>query len=387
MSRPHRVISARQARALRVVASLGVLALLAACASHRPANLAQRQEAEQYAAHARGNYIPPGPPDDPWGPYIQEASARFDVPDQWIRAVMHQESGGKLYHGGELVTSWAGAMGLMQVMPATYDGLHDRYNLGDDPFDPHDNIMAGAAYMREMYDIYGTPGFLAAYNAGPARLDDYLSNNRPLPDETRHYVAAIGPYIEGVYPINRSPAEQYAMNALPIDIPRGTRYGRSVQLASSRGNGGRAPYASPVQVAQLPTPPRPTAARSQTYAALALPPPPPPAVSHGGFQLIGSAYAASVPMHGYGAASGQWAIQVGAFARESQAHAALGSAKQQAHETLAVAHTTVAGVHQGHGLLYRARLTGLSRDSAVRACEKLAHSRTNCIVLSPDAQS
>src|SRR5262249_55235120 len=80
--------------------------------------------------------------------------------------------------------------------------------------------------------------FLAAYNAGPRRLDDYLSNNRPLPDETRHYVAMIGPSIVGVYPVNRSPAEDYAMNALPIDIPKGTRYGRAIQLASNRGSGG-----------------------------------------------------------------------------------------------------------------------------------------------------
>ena len=78
-----------------------------------------------------------------------------------------------------------------------------------------------------MYDIYGAPGFLAAYNAGPARLDDYLSNSRPLPDETRHYVAMIGPAIQGVYPRTRSPAEAYAMNVLPTNIPPGTRYGHS----------------------------------------------------------------------------------------------------------------------------------------------------------------
>ena len=189
-----------------------------------------RQEAARYAAHARGNYMPPGPPEDPWGPYIREASKRFDVPDIWIRSVMRVESGGNEYQNGQLITSSAGAMGLMQVMPETYDELRDRYSLGDDPFDPHDNILAGTAYLREMYDIYGSPGFLAAYNAGPRRLDDYLSNNRPLPDETRRYVAMIGPNIVGVYPNNRSPAEDYAMNALPIEIPRGTRYGRAVQL-------------------------------------------------------------------------------------------------------------------------------------------------------------
>ena len=109
-------------------------------------------------------------------------------------------SGGNEYQNGELITSSAGAMGLMQVMPETYDELRERYSLGGDPFDPHDNILAGTAYLREMYDIYGSPGFLAAYNAGPRRLDDYLSNNRPLPDETRRYVAMIGPNIVGVYP-------------------------------------------------------------------------------------------------------------------------------------------------------------------------------------------
>ena len=43
------------------------------------------------------------------------------------------------------------------------------------PTIPHNNILAGTAYMREMYDVYGSPGFLAAYNAGPRRLDDYLA--------------------------------------------------------------------------------------------------------------------------------------------------------------------------------------------------------------------
>ena len=69
-------------------------------------------------------------------------------------------------------------MGLMQVMPATYDELRQQYNLGDDPYDPANNIMAGAAYMREMYDIYGSPGFLAAYNAG-AEPAGRLSQQQP----------------------------------------------------------------------------------------------------------------------------------------------------------------------------------------------------------------
>ncbi len=281
MSRQSRSVFS-DAAALRGISSLVLLALLAACAGQGPHSSATL-EAARYAARARGNYVPPGPPSDPWGPYIREAGKRFDVPEVWIRSVMSVESGGNEYQNGQLITSSAGAMGLMQVMPETYDELNARYGLGDDPFNPHDNILAGTAYLREMYDIYGSPGFLAAYNAGPRRLDDYLSNNRPLPDETRRYVAMIGPEIVGVYPSGRSPAEDYAMNALPIDIPPGTRYGRAIQLASSRGGGGRVPARGSVQVAQLAEQPRANSQQRTQQVALVLPPPAPP--SHGGTPL------------------------------------------------------------------------------------------------------
>jgi hypothetical protein len=101
---------------------------------------------------------------------------------------MHQESDGQ-----EQAVSPVGAMGLMQVMPDTYEALRIRYGLGDDPYDPHNNILAGTAYIREMYDRFGAPGFLAAYNAGPNRVDSYLAGAADLPDETVNYVAAITP--------------------------------------------------------------------------------------------------------------------------------------------------------------------------------------------------
>jgi hypothetical protein len=381
MTRQDRSASSHAAL-LRGISCLTLLALLAACASQGP-HYSSRDEAARYAAHARGNYVPPGPPGDPWGPYIREASQRYDVPEVWIRSVMRVESGGNEYLNGQLVTSGAGAMGLMQVMPETYDDLRSRHNLGGDPYDPHDNILAGTAYLREMYDIYGSPGFLAAYNAGPHRLDDYLSNNRPLPDETRRYVAMIGPSVVGVYPNVRSPAEDYAMNALPIEIPRGTRYGRSVQVASNRGGGGRVPARAPVEVAQLPEPRESGEPTMQRYAVV-LPPVPPP--SRGGFRIISQAVAEPIPMRRGGPATGQWAIQVGAYSSEHLAHAALGTAREHAPTELAVAHTSVSGVRQPHGELYRARLTGLSREAAVQACQRLVHGRTNCIVLSPESQ-
>jgi soluble lytic murein transglycosylase-like protein len=123
------------------------------------------------------------------------------VPDLWIREVMRQESGGRAS-----ATSRVGAMGLMQVMPGTYRELAQRYNLGPDPYHPYDNLQAGAAYIREMYQLYGSPAFLAAYNAGPRRLEDYLWGNRGLPDETRNYVARVGPRIATTAPARRAPA-------------------------------------------------------------------------------------------------------------------------------------------------------------------------------------
>jgi soluble lytic murein transglycosylase-like protein len=121
---------------------------------------------------------------------IAEAARRFGVPEGWIRAVMRQESG--LNPGA---TSHAGAMGLMQVMPATYAELRRRHGLGPDPYEPRDNVMAGAAYLREMHDRFGPIGMLAAYNAGPARYLQHRDEGRPLPAETRDYVTRLGPII------------------------------------------------------------------------------------------------------------------------------------------------------------------------------------------------
>lgn len=121
---------------------------------------------------------------------IAEASLRFGVPERWIVEVIHVESGGV-----PSAVSRAGAIGLMQVMPATYARLRLRYGLGGNPYDPRDNIIAGAAYLREMYDRYGAPGFLAAYNAGPGRWEAYLAGAQRLPDETMRYLARLGPVV------------------------------------------------------------------------------------------------------------------------------------------------------------------------------------------------
>ena len=129
-------------------------------------------------------------PPNPFAAFVTEASTRFAVPEHWIRAVMRVESGENSH-----ARSHKGAMGLMQVMPKTWAELRARYGLGADPYDPHDNILAGAAYIRQLHDRYGAPGFLAAYNAGPGRYERHLATGRALPNETQAYVARLAPVI------------------------------------------------------------------------------------------------------------------------------------------------------------------------------------------------
>lgn len=142
---------------------------------------------------------------DPYAAHIAEASRRFGIPERWIRAVLRAESA-----GDEGAVSSAGAMGLMQVMPDTWAGLRVRYRLGRDPYQPRDNIFAGTAYLREMWDRYGNVvAMLAAYNAGPGRYDEHRSTGRPLPIETRAYVAALAPILGGAA-ASDAPARQAA---------------------------------------------------------------------------------------------------------------------------------------------------------------------------------
>jgi len=117
---------------------------------------------------------------------VRQAAERNAILAMWVRAVLQAESA-----GDPRAVSGAGAMGLMQLMPGTWKEVRRTLNLGADPFDPRDNIAAGAAYLRWLHDRYGDAGFLAAYNAGPGRYDDHLATGRPLPDETVSYVASV----------------------------------------------------------------------------------------------------------------------------------------------------------------------------------------------------
>lgn len=129
---------------------------------------------------------------DRWRSLITEASARFGVPADWIERVMRAESRGMTMWQGRPITSRAGAMGLMQLMPATWASMRLRLGLGFNPHDPRDNILAGTFYLRLMYERFGYPGLFGAYNAGPSRYADHVARGRGLPDETRAYLASVG---------------------------------------------------------------------------------------------------------------------------------------------------------------------------------------------------
>ncbi|HQT47299.1 MAG TPA: transglycosylase SLT domain-containing protein [Acidocella sp.] len=412
------------------------LAMLSACASTGP-RMADSRSTAWYIAHAAHNYVPPGPASDPWGPYIRIASRRFDVPAPWIRWVMHVESGGHEYIGGQLTVSSAGAMGLMQLEPGTYQQMADQYGLGQDPFNPFDNIMAGSAYIHQMYQVFGSPGFLAAYDAGPGRLAAYMHDHKRLPDETINYVAMIAPHIQGYYPDRRSGADELALNTEPAtrvpgilpsgfipDAPRPriADLPRPPRLRVSAPE--RAPTPVPMPVAVAAVAPNPN--KSATYAAtriraasLDIPPPQTPreristnrrangsaiytpAVQtaqvdmphhpmhspHTSFSIIPAAMADTPPPTTGSIGHVGWAIQLGSYDTSSHARAALGIAELAAVRMLVHGKPVVISVHHAGHTAYRARVLGLPHDLAVNACDRLSRGPTGCLVLSPDAQS
>jgi soluble lytic murein transglycosylase-like protein len=126
-----------------------------------------------------------------WSAEIEAAAARCGVPQGWIAKVMQAESAGRTTIDGRPIRSPKGAIGLMQLMPATWAELRRELGLGDDPDQPADSIVAGACYLRRMYDRFGYPGLFAAYNAGPARYAAWLAGNGRLPVETIGYLRRV----------------------------------------------------------------------------------------------------------------------------------------------------------------------------------------------------
>lgn len=167
-------------------------------------------------------------PVDRWRPIVAEASARFGVPIDWIERVIRAESGGLTTLDGRPIRSRADAIGLMQIMPATWATMRASYRLGANPDDPHDNIIAGTAFLRQMYDRFGYPGLFAAYNAGPTRYAAYLAGRSRLPTETVAYlngvtggrsaatVTASTPPRELLFALRRDLPEQESPSSSPV---------------------------------------------------------------------------------------------------------------------------------------------------------------------------
>jgi D-alanyl-D-alanine carboxypeptidase len=297
-------------------------------------------------------------------------------------------------------------------MPDTFDELRQRYALGGDPFEPHDNIMAGAAYIREMYDRYGAPSFLAAYNAGPYRLEGYLSGSDSLPNETVNYVASIAPRLGGsvhmsgplaVYSqggnVVRDPADPVgrvapvAVASRAVEVcdqdaaydpdrpcaPAPTLTATAaVVVTTASGCGSDAAYDSSracpraTTTAPLDVP----AAATSRY----------PLYQHAGPVAAASAPAATAPAASISATAsgGAWAIQVGAFSSQVQAHEIANGVHEALADLLTTAQIELLPTSPfGGRVVYRARLGNLSASVASAACARLAASQQPCMVVAP----
>jgi Rod binding domain-containing protein len=116
-----------------------------------------------------------------WSSYITEAGIANDVDPRLISAIIAQESG-----GNPAAVSPKGAKGLMQLIDSTARDMGVTQ-----VFNPRDNIMGGAKYLRQMLDRYNgdETRALAAYNAGPGAVDQY--NGIPPYTETQRYVGSV----------------------------------------------------------------------------------------------------------------------------------------------------------------------------------------------------
>ena len=237
------------------------------------------------------------------------------------------------------------------------------------------------AYIRLMYARYGAPAFLAAYNAGPQRLDDYLATGRPLPNETVNYVAAIAPEL-GAARVLSGPRATYA-DAAPVVIARAAAYRRPAAMPCDSDAAydpqapciETAPVAPPVPPQTALAAPRPGCIQDAAYdPSMPCQPTAPPLVQ----PVLYAAAAAATP------ANGDWAVQVGAYRSPGQAHFANTMARQAAFAQLADSQAMIEATSRfGGAVLYRARLAGLARQGAAAACGALSQHSIPCMIVAP----
>ena len=184
---------------------------------------------------------------NPFAGFVAEASHRFALPVSSIRAVMQTESGGDVR-----ALSPKGAMGLMQIMPATWAELRQQYGLGTDPYDPRDNITAGAAYLRDLLDRFGERGFLAAYNAGPGRYEEHLATGRPLPSETLSYIATVTSLLDGTLVTGSPAAASWVSSSLFVTTAKAAQAPFQTSLKeASRHQSASAPPSTSIHLTPL----------------------------------------------------------------------------------------------------------------------------------------
>lgn len=343
---------------------------------------------------------PPGPPLDPWGPYINQSSQRFNVPDQWIRAIILQETRGYQYYNKRPVTSPHGAKGLMQIKSTTYKDLAKRYNLGNDVYDPHDNIMAGTGYIRTLYNKYGAPGFVAAYHGGPGTLDAYLKRGTALPKATKNYMISVTPNLgnsvpmSGPFAIFGGPyAKKNTRTPLPLEAYYSPKTYIPVQMVTTAQV---MPSESKNELKKFIVKDNEHAIASDNANE------PPimivPSNYHPAYDAnvhnnstSSNAYYSAKPKapsiirtspssrHYYISTKGNWNIQVGAFTSADLANHAIAIAKQKAASLLVLAYPNIETVQKNGKTLYRAKLGGLSYATALQACNLLKVKRMNCV--------
>jgi hypothetical protein len=139
---------------------------------------------------------------------LEEAAAENGIPVEFFARVIWQES-----RFNARAVSPKGASGIAQFMPQTagWHGLAD-------PFDPIEALRHSAAYLRELRDRFGNLGLAAAaYNAGPGRVSAWLGSHRPLPGETRNYVAIITGWTADEWASGSPP--QVADTTIPQGVP------------------------------------------------------------------------------------------------------------------------------------------------------------------------
>lgn len=126
-------------------------------------------------------------------PYYDAAGARFGLSPAFVRAYAQAESQANPNAVGPLTRHGWRAQGAMQMAPATYAEMAKKHGLGGDPKNPADNVMAGAAYLRQLIDEFGPESetVALAWNAGPGYARQYLAGKKGMPQQTRELYGRI----------------------------------------------------------------------------------------------------------------------------------------------------------------------------------------------------